>query len=99
METAIEYKESLNGMSKSLHDLDRHVIGLAKIHGLVELVLSKDEDLFVTFRIGALLGSSTTHYPVKEFKHCIYMFPEGITLADMKRDPFKLNEFCEANKI
>ncbi len=93
------YKEALDEMSKALYNLDEHVIGLAKIHNLTEVIVKKDKDTFITFRIGALLGSSTSFYPVNEFKHCIFMFPNKMTLAELKKDPFALNDFMQKNKL
>jgi len=94
-----DYKLVLSQMSKSLTELDHCVIGLAKINGYVELVLETTEYTFITYTVGKLLGSTTSHYPIEKYGHCIVLFPNGKNFFDMKKDPFGLQEFMNKYKL
>ena len=52
----------------SLSELQENVIGIAKIHGNIEMVVEENEYTFKTLWVGSLGGLSECHYPKSQFQ-------------------------------
>ncbi len=91
--------KTLNNLKAVLSELDKQVVGFAKIYGTIELVIDVNEHTFTTVLIGSLNGHTISGYPISTHGNTMTLFPDGKTLSQMKENPFVLNDFCKANKI
>jgi len=57
----------MENLKNALMNLQFKTIGIAKIHGGIELVIESDEYSFVTISIGDLGGLATCHYSKQDF--------------------------------
>ena len=57
----------MENLRNALNELQSKTIGIAKIYGNIELVISETEFSFVTISIGNLGGCRENHYPKSEF--------------------------------
>lgn len=80
---------------KAMGNLQERVIGLFKIRGTthIDLVVDKEGDLLKTVHVGTLAGISVDHIPAEKGK--LIMFEDGLTLSELKKNPFKLQEIVE----
>ena len=57
----------MENLRNALSELQSKTIGIAKIHGQIEMVIEDDNYSFKTVSIGSLGGLSTSYYPKSDF--------------------------------
>lgn len=82
-----------------LNILQTRVIGLFKPHAydITYLVIENDHGNLKAVHIGALGGLSEYYTPAS--RGVYKEFGEGRTLADMKKNPYALDEFYKSFKV
>lgn len=78
-------------LSEELNNLQNNVIGLFKLSKLgdIWLVINNDDGHLECIRVTQLGAMSTLHINQEQGK--LKMFGDGISLNDLKSDPFKLD--------
>jgi len=75
-----------------LQELQEKTIGIAKIHGNIEMVINESEIDFTTIWIGNLGGISECHYPKSQFQ--FERFPiEFKTLENFLKHPNRFHNW------
>ena len=69
-----------------LSELQEKTIGIAKIHGNIEMVVEENEHTFKTLWIGNLGGLSECHYPKSQFQFENFP-PDYANLSEFLQQP------------
>jgi len=86
-------------LSNALTNMQEKVIGVLKHHGIIEMIIEKNEHSFKTIDIGNFLGLHTNHYPIDYDNGRIIMFPNEKTLSQLMADPFEFQKWYDDNKL
>lgn len=76
----------MKNLKSVLLELQSKTIGIAKIHGSLELVTEEDQYSFTTYHLSELGGLSENHYPKSRFQFVNFPY-KFKTLSDFMNEP------------